>query len=318
MKTVKCCDLDEQYKSVNFKDLEDYVKKYDYMAGYSELEQELIRKNLGIKDPGCVDPYLSPTSKNPVENNVVFSSLQGKVDIEEVAKVAFTGNYEDLCKKPMFLPNPKALVIKGKNDNGIDDQWVYDGSYPSVVNLPTKVSQLENDKGFVKLADIDNHIPIKSISVNGEIINPYFDTKNVNIDIPSIANMEMLINRYLQNRGWQTVQVEPLYNAGVAIARILLDGQETRIYAPTSGNQGYNPYTELSCGVKPEAFSNYSDYGSTIFTAGNGTIEGPRSNIFMITNRGVYIKDMNPNRDGQYINLQEIIDFMIESREQNG
>lgn len=303
--SVKCCSLDEQYKSVCFKDLEDYQKKYDYMEGYSELEQELIRKNLGIKDLRCIDPYLSPTSKNPVENNVVFAALQGKIDIEKVSKVSFTGNYEDLCNKPMFLPNPKALIIKGKNDNGIDDQWVYDGSYPSVVNLPTKMSQLENDKGFVKFGEVDNFVPIKSISVNHEVIIPDY-TKNVNIDIPSVANLGYMVNNYLQTQGknWQTVGITPMYNVGTPIAKVDIDGQETVLYAPTN-NQGQNPYVALTCGTYPEEFNGQSEYGETVFTAGNGQINS-KSNMFMVTKSGVYVKD---TKEGDYVNLQEIIDL---------
>lgn len=317
MQSVKCCNLDEQYKSVCFKDLEDYQKKYDYMAGYSELEQEQIRKNLGIVDPSCVDPYLSPTSKNPVENNVIFAALLGKIDIDKVSKVAFTGNYEDLGNKPMFLPNPKALIIKGKNDTGIDDQWVYDGSYPSVVNLPTKVSQLENDKGFVKLNEVDEQIPIKTISVNHEVITPDY-TKNVNINIPTLANMGVLIDEYLyRNRKMQTVQVEQLCTAGVPIAKVIIDGEEINIVSPTTNNQGYNPYTELSCGVRPASYHSSSQYGNTIFTAGNGEINGASSNIFMITDNGVYVKDQNPERNGEYVSLQEIIDFMRQMQASN-
>jgi len=210
----------------------------------------------------------------------------------------------------MFLPNPNPLTIKGKNHLGIDDQFIYDGSYPVMVNLPTKVSQLENDKGFVKLADVDEQIPIKTISVNHEVITPDY-TKNVNINIPTLANMGVLIDEYLyRNRKMQTVQVDQLYSAGVAIARILIDGEETRIYAPTTNNQGYNPYTELSCGVRPASYNSPSQYGNTIFTAGNGEINGASSNIFMITDNGVYVKDQNPERNGEYVSLQEIIDFM--------
>ena len=310
MQSVKCCNLDEQYKSVCFKDLEDYQKKYDYMAGYSELEQEQIRKNLGIVDPSCVDPYLSPTSKNPVENNVIFTALLGKIDIDKVSKVAFTGNYEDLGNKPMFLPNPKALIIKGKNDTGLDDQWVYDGSYPTVVNLPTKVSQLENDKGFVKLNEVDEQIPVKTISVNHEIIVP--DSKqNVNITIPTLANMGGLIDNYLiSNKKMQTVEVEQLCTAGVPIAKVIIDGEETNIVSPTSSNQGYDPYSELSCGFKPKPFRGSPIYGNTIFTAGDGTITGTQRNIFMITDNGVFIRDKKATGEDMYVDLQEIIDFI--------
>lgn len=319
MQSVKCCDLDEQYKSVCFKDLEEYQKKYDYMAGYSELEQEQIRKNLGIKDPGCVDPYLSPTSKNPVENNIIFAALLGKIDIDKVSKVTFTGNYEDLCNKPMFLPNPNPLTIKGKNHLGIDDQLIYDGSYPVMVNLPTKVSQLENDKGFVKLTDVDNQIPIKTISVNHEIVLPD-GTQNVNIDIPNLANMGVLIERYLHDNGknWQTVGVTPLYNVGTAIAKFMIDGEPTVLYAPTASNQGYNPYSELACGHYPQSYQGDFNFGESIFIAGDGIDSYNKSNVFMVTSKGVFIKDKNAvEGEPTYINLQEIIDFMKETKASN-
>jgi len=46
--TLRTCSLDEAYKHVCFKDLECYVRKEDLFAGYSLLEQQIIRQNLGI------------------------------------------------------------------------------------------------------------------------------------------------------------------------------------------------------------------------------------------------------------------------------
>ena len=37
-----------RYNHVLFKDLEDYVKKTDYLGGYTEREKSYIRANLGI------------------------------------------------------------------------------------------------------------------------------------------------------------------------------------------------------------------------------------------------------------------------------
>jgi hypothetical protein len=47
-----------------------------------------------------VDDSLSTTSVNPVQNNVITTALAGKVDSDDLAEVAFTGDYEDLENEP--------------------------------------------------------------------------------------------------------------------------------------------------------------------------------------------------------------------------
>jgi gas vesicle protein len=48
MQTLKTCSIPDEYRTVCFKDLEEYLKVDDLLYGYSQLEQATIRKNLGI------------------------------------------------------------------------------------------------------------------------------------------------------------------------------------------------------------------------------------------------------------------------------
>jgi hypothetical protein len=143
MTTLKSCSIDDQYKHVSFKDLEGYLRKDDYLSGYCEAEKELVRQNLGI-EVYKVDSKLSDLSTNPVENKVIAKALKNKADIDKLPKVAITGNYCDLHNKPHYLPNPEFLVIVDSNGT-----VGYNGEAPVKVKLPTHMSELTNDVGYL-------------------------------------------------------------------------------------------------------------------------------------------------------------------------
>lgn len=50
--------------------------------------------------PISVDSELSETSTNPVENRAIYGAISGKVDPEDLATVAFSGEYDDLKNQP--------------------------------------------------------------------------------------------------------------------------------------------------------------------------------------------------------------------------
>lgn len=158
MQTLKTCNLDDEYKHVCFKDLEDYLKKDDLLAGYSQLEQEKIRQNLGIVNQEIsVDKELNVFSENPVQNKAVFAEFTKKADIDKLPEVALSGRYGDLKDTPCYLPNPELLVVYNSvTALNTKETVTYDGSKSVVISMPTKVSQLENDSNYATQATIIN------------------------------------------------------------------------------------------------------------------------------------------------------------------
>lgn len=171
MQTIKTCNLSDEYKHVCFKDLEDYIaidKFVDVLNGYSDLELAKIRQALQVPNNIKVDDVLNPYSTNPVENDVIYDALTRKADINKLARVAMTGNYEDLNNTPCKLPNPDALVIKGYGQ-----PIIYDGNETVVLEIPTSVKDLKDwELVHIDYDKIKSLVPIKNIAVNNVIVPP--------------------------------------------------------------------------------------------------------------------------------------------------
>lgn len=171
MQTIKTCNLSDEYKHVCFKDLEDYIaidKFVDVLNGYSDLELAKIRQALQVPNNIKVDDVLNPYSTNPVENDVIYNALTRKADINKLARVAMTGNYEDLNNTPCKLPNPDALVIKGYGQ-----PIIYDGNETVVLEIPTSVKDLKDwELVHIDYDKIKSLVPIKNIAVNNVIVPP--------------------------------------------------------------------------------------------------------------------------------------------------
>lgn len=183
MTTLKSCSIDDQYKHVSFKDLEGYLAKDDYLSGYCETEKELVRQNLGI-ETYTIDSKLSDLSTNPVENQAVAKALRHKADIDKLPKVAITGDFDDLYRKPKGIPNPEFLVINGPNGT-----VGYNGSAPVKVEIPTNVSELVNDIGYLTDESFIQENYVKGIQVNmSDIIWP--EQGIIHLDIPSLVGID--------------------------------------------------------------------------------------------------------------------------------
>lgn len=183
MTTLKSCSIDDQYKHVSFKDLDGYLRKDDYLSGYCETEKELVRQNLGI-ETFRVDSKLSDLSTNPVQNKAITNALKEKADIDKLPKVAITGDYCDLHHKPTHLPNPEYLVIV--DANGCVG---YNGEEALKIKLPTHVSELTNDLGFLTSQSLLDEGFVKGISINnGNVIFP--ENGIVNLNISEILNID--------------------------------------------------------------------------------------------------------------------------------
>lgn len=171
MQTIKTCNLSDEYKHVCFKDLEDYIaidKFVDVLNGYSDLELAKIRQALQVPNNIKVDDVLNPFSTNPVENDVIYDALTRKADINKLARVAMTGNYDDLNNTPCKLPNPDALVIKGYGQ-----PIIYDGNETVVLEIPTSVKDLKDwELVHIDYDKIKSLVPIKNIAVNNVIVPP--------------------------------------------------------------------------------------------------------------------------------------------------
>ena len=229
MTTLKSCSIDDQYKHVSFKDLDGYLRKDDYLAGYCEAEKELVRKNLGI-EVYKVDSKMSDLSTNPVENQAITHALKCKADINKLPKVAITGDYCDLHRKPMHLPNPEFLVI-----DGADGTVGYNGSAPLKIKLPTHTSELVNDVGFLTDETLLQAGFVKGIRTNdSDIIWP--EQGIITLDISELTGIDhelsLTSHRPVENR----VITRVLKNLQGAIPKKLNDLTDvTDANAPTNG-----------------------------------------------------------------------------------
>ena len=178
MQTLKTCTLDDGKKHVCFDDLKDYWRKDEYFDSLNEVEKAQVKQNLGILDNIHIDNNLNKLSRNPVQNRVLTIELNKKLDIEGASKVALTGQYSDLKNQPCTLPNPQGLIIQGGATQ------FYDGTERVTIEIPTKMSELENDSEYIQACQLEEAIPIKGISVNGIDQRVDFE-KIVNINVPT-------------------------------------------------------------------------------------------------------------------------------------
>ena len=78
-------------------------------------------------------------------NYFAIKALKEADPLNDLANVAFSGNYNDLENKPDSIKNPNALTItKGSTTTS------YDGSEAKTVSIPTKTSELTKDDVYTK------------------------------------------------------------------------------------------------------------------------------------------------------------------------
>ena len=196
MQTLRTCSLSDDYKHVCFKDLEAYIPIdgfLDVLKGYSDLEIEKIRQELGIPSPIHVDQDLNMYSRNPVENRAIFEALASKADVDKLARVAITGYYKDLKGVPCELPNPQSLIIKN-----IDGTYInYDGSEPVTLKFPQSVKEFKDyGEYIVDYTKIESMIPVKQISINGILQEPTTESKIVNINTVTDEQLNSTLKKY--------------------------------------------------------------------------------------------------------------------------
>lgn len=194
MQTYKTCEISDEYKHVCFKDLENYITVdnfIDVLRGYSDIELEQIRKELNIPIAIKVDEELNIYSTNPVQNSTLTQVLYKKADIDKLATVSLTGNYEDLNNLPCKLPNPEPLIIKGEGNPRL-----YDGTHGEIIKLPTSIKDLDDWEQYIVDYDkISSLIKIKTIEVNNVVIAPD-DCGTVNINVITKNDVKTLLKDY--------------------------------------------------------------------------------------------------------------------------
>ena len=145
--------------------------------GTRKVSFDTLKKSLGTSGGSGdgssanieVDGALSSSSTNPVQNNVINTAINqtlaaaksytdnkvsNKMDQVTLATVATTGNYNDLKNKPT-LPNLSNLakVATSGSYNDLTD-------CPVIPEVPTLVSQLTNDSGYITSADLPEPVAV--------------------------------------------------------------------------------------------------------------------------------------------------------------
>ena len=132
--------------------------------------------------PALFDGNYESLSNKPAIPSISGLATEGYVDSAVADVDTFSGDYNDLTNKP--------TIFDGNYNNLTNKPTLFNGNYNTLVNkpvLPTKVSDLENDEGFINTVTM-THI------LNALGYTPA-DAANVfNGDYNSLANLPVLSN----------------------------------------------------------------------------------------------------------------------------
>jgi len=132
--------------------------------------------------PALFDGDYESLSNKPAIPSISGLATEGYVDSAVANIDTFSGDYNDLTNKP--------TIFDGNYNNLTNKPTLFNGNYDTLVNkpvLPTKVSDLENDEGFINTVTM-THI------LNALGYTPA-DAANVfNGDYNSLANLPVLSN----------------------------------------------------------------------------------------------------------------------------
>ena len=97
-----------------------------------------------------VDSALSTTSENPVQNKVITSALNNKVNSSDLAEVASSGSFTDLINVPVFPTVNNATLIIQKNGTTVNTFTANSNTDKTAnITVPTKTSEITNDSNYI-------------------------------------------------------------------------------------------------------------------------------------------------------------------------
>ena len=102
-----------------------------------------------------VDSALSTTSENPVQNKVITSALNNKVNSSDLAEVASSGSFTDLINVPVFPTVNNATLIIQKNGTTVNTFTANSNTDKTAnITVPTTVAELSDASIYVTAEDI--------------------------------------------------------------------------------------------------------------------------------------------------------------------
>lgn len=109
---------------------------------------------IGLMQKVTIDAELSTTSTNPVQNRVIKAALDGKLGKNETAAAAVKdgagNNIVDTYAKKTDIPNITVdAELSSTSTNPIQNKVVKTAIDTVTASIPTKVSDLENDAGYL-------------------------------------------------------------------------------------------------------------------------------------------------------------------------
>ena len=198
-------------------------------ATTSTLGGIIVGTNLSIDANGTlsadaqhidVDSSLSTSSENPVQNKVVTGAINNKVD-KEAGKGLSTNDLTDELKQTYdeTVETVASLVAEGGEPNVIEGVSVNGTAAPitnkiAEITMPTKVSDLTNDTGFI--------------------------TKAVN----DLTNYYTSSNTYTKTEVDNLVSAIPKFAIEVVSTLPTTNISTTTVYLVTTGSESQNLYTE--------------------------------------------------------------------------
>lgn len=244
----------------------------DYLDvnGARHLVQELKKYIQDIMN-GKIDisQYATKDELSSAVSSIDLSgyALKGEIpSLDGYAKTTDIPSVEGLATKSYVDENIANVATSGDIDlsNYVTKDTVYtkvqtDALIPSV---PTKVSQLENDTGYLKehqdLSKYALKTEIPNISLDGYATESYVDNKVASIPATDLSNY------YTKSETYNKEEVDALVsNSG---------GGTTEPTTPTVTMQFYNPSSSVKCGYNRKFTVKYYDADGTDVSSNYDTV----------------------------------------------
>ena len=187
-----------------------YIKKKNTEINIEIGQQSLNTKTVILRDYAyaCPRVYVSGLSPQEIESNDYYT----KDEVDEIIETNLTQAdwNEDDPTSASFIKNKPTKLSDFENDEGfITSGEAFDGDYNSLTNKPTKLSDFTNDEGFITgFTEVD---PIfTSTSGLFELKSEAFDG-----DYNSLTNKPTKLSDFNNDEGFITgyIETDPIYTA---------------------------------------------------------------------------------------------------------